>query len=98
MKGAPERIVERCSTIFINGEELSLTDEWKNKFINAYERLGGLGERALGFCDLKLPEDKFPIGFDFETNDYPITGLRFIGLVSLIDPPRYYRIQCFGFN
>lgn len=29
MKGAPERILERCSTIFINGEEKILDDDMK---------------------------------------------------------------------
>merc|ERR1712055_497430 len=32
MKGAPERILERCSTIIVDGEERPLTDEWKNSF------------------------------------------------------------------
>ena len=90
MKGAPERIVERCSTILINGEELALDEEWKKKFNNAYEKLGGLGERALGFCDFKLPTDKYPMDFPFNSDaiNFPLDGLRFIGLMSLIDPPR----------
>ena len=48
MKGAPERILDRCSTIFINGEEKPLNEEWKEAFNNAYLELGGLGERVLG--------------------------------------------------
>ena len=49
MKGAPERIMDRCSTIIVNGEEKEVTDEWKEAFNNAYMELGGLGERVLGF-------------------------------------------------
>ena len=48
MKGAPERILDLCSTILINGKELPLNDEWKTNFNLAYENLGGLGERVLG--------------------------------------------------
>lgn len=48
MKGAPERILERCSTIFVHGKEVAMTDEWKNLFNQAYLELGGLGERVLG--------------------------------------------------
>merc|ERR1712198_130989 len=32
MKGAPERILERCSTIVIDGREMPLSQEWKNAF------------------------------------------------------------------
>ena len=41
MKGAPERILERCSTIFINSEEVPLDEEMKEAFNNAYLELGG---------------------------------------------------------
>jgi len=90
MKGAPERILERCSTIMIEGEELELNDDWKDNFNNAYMELGGLGERVLGFCELVLPSDKFPVGFPFDSEEanFPLTGLRFLGLISMIDPPR----------
>jgi sodium/potassium-transporting ATPase subunit alpha len=43
MKGAPERILDRCTTILINGEEQELTEEWKTAFNTAYLELGGLG-------------------------------------------------------
>lgn len=48
MKGAPERILEKCSTIFIGGKEKILDEEMKEAFNNAYLELGGLGERVLG--------------------------------------------------
>merc|ERR1711990_890262 len=90
MKGAPERIVDRCSTIVIEGRELPLTEEWKNAFEAAYMELGGLGERVLGFCDYMLPADKYPNGYPFDAEDvnFPLEGLRFVGLMSMIDPPR----------
>ncbi len=90
MKGAPERILERCSTILVNGEEKEMTAEWKDSFNNAYLELGGLGERVLGFCDFNLPTEKYPEGFPFdaEETNFPIDGLRFCGLMSMIDPPR----------
>lgn len=48
MKGAPERILDRCSTILIHGKEQPLDEEMKDAFQNAYLELGGLGERVLG--------------------------------------------------
>ncbi|XP_069976690.1 sodium/potassium-transporting ATPase subunit alpha isoform X3 [Penaeus vannamei] len=90
MKGAPERILERCSTIYINGEEKALDEEMKEAFNNAYLELGGLGERVLGFCDYMLPTDKYPLGYPFDADavNFPVHGLRFVGLMSMIDPPR----------
>ena len=90
MKGAPERILARCSTIVINGEEKQMTDEWKEAFNNAYLELGGLGERVLGFCDFLLPADEYPEGYPFDCDDpnFPLDNLRFVGLMSMIDPPR----------
>merc|ERR1712172_316032 len=90
MKGAPERIVDRCSTIVIDGKELPLTQEWKDAFEAAYMELGGLGERVLGFCDYMLPADKYPNGYPFDAEDvnFPLEGLRFVGLMSMIAPPR----------
>merc|ERR1711887_188277 len=90
MKGAPERILERCSTIIVDGEERPLTDEWKDAFNSAYMELGGLGERVLGFCDFVLPKDKYPTGYPFDPDEenFPLEGLRFVGLMSMIDPPR----------
>uniref|UniRef100_A0A8D0C6M8 Sodium/potassium-transporting ATPase subunit alpha n=1 Tax=Scleropages formosus TaxID=113540 RepID=A0A8D0C6M8_SCLFO len=90
MKGAPERILDRCSTILIQGKEQPLDDEMKDAFQNAYLELGGLGERVLGFCHYFLPDDQFPEGFQFDTDDvnFPTENLCFVGLMSMIDPPR----------
>ena len=58
MKGAPERILDRCSTILLDGKEHEMTAEWRDSFNQAYLELGGLGERVLGFCDYLLPVDE----------------------------------------
>jgi len=90
MKGAPERILARCSTITVDGKDVPLNDEWKEAFNSAYLELGGLGERVLGFCDLVLDSEKYPEGYPFDADDanFPLEGLRFCGLMSMIDPPR----------
>jgi len=92
MKGAAERILERCDTIWVNGKDEPLNDHWKAQMEASYMELGGLGERVLGFCDFVLDEDKFPKGYDFDIEanppNFPLEGLRFVGLMSMIDPPR----------
>merc|ERR1712203_592823 len=70
--------------------ERPLTEDWKNAFETAYMELGGLGERVLGFCDYMLPADKYPAGYPYDADEenFPLEGLRFVGLMSMIDPPR----------
>merc|ERR1712128_273119 len=74
----------------VEGKELRLDDEWKDKFETAYMELGGLGERVLGFCEFRLGEKMYPKGFPFDADDinFPTEGLKFSGLISMIDPPR----------
>ncbi|XP_062816444.1 sodium/potassium-transporting ATPase subunit alpha-2-like [Anolis carolinensis] len=90
MKGAPERILDVCSTIMINGKEVNLDKTMHQAFQNAYHELGGLGERVLGFCQSYLPEKQFPRAFKFDVEkvNFPINKLCFVGLISMIDPPR----------
>ncbi|MEQ2257008.1 Sodium/potassium-transporting ATPase subunit alpha-1 [Ilyodon furcidens] len=80
----------RCSTIMIYGQEEPLDEGWKDAFQNAYLELGGLGERVLGFCHLNLSSSQFPRGFTFDCDDtnFPTEQLCFLGLISMIDPPR----------
>jgi len=90
MKGAPERILDRCNKIMSNGKIHDMTQEWKDDFETAYMDLGGRGERVLGFCHEYLDETAFPPGFEFDTEDinFPLENLTFIGLMAMIDPPR----------
>ena len=90
MKGAPERILERCTSIVIDGIDRPMTEEWKQAFNQAYMQLGGLGERVLGFCDFMLDAREYPQGYAFDPDEvnFPLDGLRFVGLMSMIDPPR----------
>ena len=89
MKGAPERILSRCSKVLIEGEEVLMDKPESRLAQEGFEKLGGLGERVLGFCHLYLPE-KFTADyqFDAETQNFPLNDLVFVGFMSLIDPPR----------
>jgi sodium/potassium-transporting ATPase subunit alpha len=87
-KGAPERVINRCSKILIDGEEVPMTEEWMKKYLESYEGLGAMGERVLGFAmkNLDLPMD-YAFTNKPEPN-FPTEDLTFVGLMSLIDPPR----------
>ncbi|XP_064444651.1 sodium/potassium-transporting ATPase subunit alpha-1 isoform X7 [Mirounga angustirostris] len=47
-------------------------------------------ENQSGFCHLFLPDEQFPEGFQFDTDEvnFPVENLCFVGLISMIDPPR----------
>lgn len=85
MKGAPERILQRCSTMLLNEKEVEMTPALRQDFEKAYLDLGGMGERVLGFCDFRLDEQKFPKGFPFDAEElnFPVENLRFVGLISV---------------
>ncbi|KAK2491857.1 hypothetical protein MC885_006638 [Smutsia gigantea] len=97
MKGAPERILEFCSSYLLKGQECPMDDEMKEAFQNAYLELGGLGERMLGFCFLNLP-NTYSKGFKFNTDEisFPMDNLCFLGLVSMIDTPPSCCAGCCG--
>ncbi|CAF1209285.1 unnamed protein product [Rotaria magnacalcarata] len=101
MKGAPEKILKNCSTIYVDGCEIEFNDYWKKQYEKAFNELSNLGERVLAFADYRLPLNKYPRDYQFDCDtinfhvnpyyenfNFPTTGLRFLGLISLIDPPR----------
>ncbi|VEL36673.1 unnamed protein product [Protopolystoma xenopodis] len=91
MKGAPERVFERCSTIYMKGKSLPIVRHVREQFDEVFLKLGGIGERVLGFADCYLPRQPYSNkNFKFDTNkvNFPIKELRFLGFVSLVDPPR----------
>ncbi|KAJ8268539.1 hypothetical protein COCON_G00137110 [Conger conger] len=51
---------------------------------------GARRESWTGFCHYILPSSQFPRGFEFDCDDpnFPTEQLCFLGLISMIDPPR----------
>ena len=82
----------RCDTILLEGKKVALTEEMKQIFTEACETLAGMGERVLGFVHLDLDPVNFPEGFHFSTDgdepNFPLENLCFVGLMSMIDPPK----------
>jgi len=54
MKGAPERILSRCSKILVKGEERDFDDDARKEVNAANDSLGKLGERVLAFARYDL--------------------------------------------
>lgn len=53
----------------------------------AYERCGFMGERVIGFAYKKVPARSVE-SYHQEDQGPPTEGLVFMGLISLVDPPR----------
>lgn len=92
VKGAPERVMNMCSTVLTKGTLEVMTDEVRNEMELINENLARRGERVLAFAQLELSRADYPVDFVFDAEasppNFPITGLTLIGFVSLIDPPR----------
>lgn len=88
MKGAPEAILARCTTFLKNGVERKIDDEFHLDFQNAYERFAFLGERVLGFAYKTFKGPLDDSNFEVGKAALPKEELVFLGLISLVDPPR----------
>lgn len=86
LKGAPERVLERCSTIAHGNETQELTEEIRNTYTKSCYDLANNGERVLGFADLELSSKKFPSGFTFSADppNFPLANLRLVNSNILI--------------
>lgn len=92
LKGAPEVIINWCSEYSDRGQPIPIDERFHHEFEEACLLFGSMGERVLGFAMMELPLSDFPPErdhlFNKEAKNYPTAGLRFLGLISLIDPPK----------
>ena len=97
LKGAPERVLALCGSRLADasssGETVPLDDLFLAQFEETYRQYGSEGERVLAFADLELDPDQFGADFKFISATLEQTirlegRLRFLGLVSMMDPPR----------
>jgi len=77
MKGAPERILNRCSKILVNGEQIDFTEELRAKVNKANSDFGKLGERVLACAFADMPADKFSKeSYQFDVKTWKNWGLK----------------------
>jgi sodium/potassium-transporting ATPase subunit alpha len=93
IKGAPEKIWKFCTRILYEGRFKNIDKEENDKFAAINLRFGKNGERVLGFAKLHLNKEKYPKGYAFNTSNpdnfnFPVEGFVFVGLLSLMDPPK----------
>ncbi|MCQ2556002.1 MAG: HAD-IC family P-type ATPase, partial [Clostridia bacterium] len=79
-KGAPERILEHCTNILINGQVAPLTEDLKNKIKAQNNKMSDEALRVIAFAYKKLDA--------FNPNDNLEHGMVFLGLCGMMDNPR----------
>ena len=79
-KGAPDVIIKRCSTILINGIKEPITKGHLDAIEKENQRCANNGLRVLGFAYKDYRGNQVTLEDEHD--------LTFIGLVSLMDPPR----------
>jgi magnesium-transporting ATPase (P-type) len=67
MKGAPERILNRCTKILIDGQEIEFNEDIRKEVNDANTQFGKLGERVLAFARMELD----PKIFNKDDPEYP---------------------------
>ncbi|KAI1698347.1 haloacid dehalogenase-like hydrolase domain-containing protein [Ditylenchus destructor] len=87
MKGAPEIVIQKCSTILTSDEESELTENKSNEFQQAYNTFGEHGRRVIGFAHKHFNAPS-SIKFNVDEGNFPLNGLVFVGVCAIMDPPR----------
>lgn len=91
IKGAPERILNLCSTILLNGEVRQFDRSSRDTMAKIFEHLAAMGERVLGFAEMyvnDMDEEVFEDSGHTKVNMAKANRFTLLGLISLIDPPR----------
>ncbi|CAF1191376.1 unnamed protein product [Adineta steineri] len=104
LKGAPDIVIQRCSTYKKNNDEIASLDiDIKKMLFNRQEDLGKNGNRVIAMCQQELTQQQYDNMMknyndkqrsqllevnNEDLNGFPSDNYCFIGLFSLFDPPR----------
>ncbi|KAK0412533.1 hypothetical protein QR680_006268 [Steinernema hermaphroditum] len=87
MKGAPEVVIQKCSTIATADGEVALDEDATMSFQDAYDHFGNNGRRVIGFAKTKFTTFE-NTKFAFDELNFPLEELQFVGISAIMDPPR----------
>ena len=90
VKGAPESVLDRCTSVMVHGKVIPLTAELRNILLAQMVSYGTTGLRTLAFAYADV-QDLDPTHYHSQnTSDYLRfeQNLVFVSLVGMLDPPR----------
>jgi Ca2+-transporting ATPase len=82
-KGAVDSLLNVCDRVYINGEIVPMTPDWRTRIEATNNQLAQDGLRVLGMALHRWPE--LPTIWEPEAVEH---NLVFVGMVGIIDPPR----------
>ncbi|MEM3957623.1 MAG: cation-translocating P-type ATPase [Thermoproteota archaeon] len=88
MKGAPEKVLEKCTHIHELNEVKELTEERREEILRVNDEMAGNGLRVLGLAYKRAVKDT-----DILDEKTVESNMIFLGLVGMIDPPREEAIK-----
>ncbi len=91
VKGAPDVLLQNCSRLLVNGEEVPLGREELKKILEVNDSLAKQALRVLGCAYRVMPS--LPEKMEASSIE---KDLIFTGLVAMIDPPRSEAIEAMG--
>jgi len=83
VKGSPERILNLCSFIHLEGKKKRINQKQRRLLFNKNEEMANQGLRVLGMAYKELPDKATSYDEDDLEKD-----LVFVGFVGMLDPPR----------
>ncbi|KAK7688841.1 hypothetical protein QCA50_007530 [Cerrena zonata] len=91
IKGAPERVLAKCTTYLKDGKMLPITDEFRKEYDEAYNYMASRGHRVIANAQKLLSSPEYNPNTPFAKTDgnYPSAEYCFISLTSLEDPPKH---------
>ncbi len=83
VKGSPERVLELCKFIYLEGKERRLDMKYRSEILSKNEEMANQGLRVLGLAYKELPDKMF-----IYSEQNLEKELVFAGFVGMLDPPR----------
>lgn len=90
VKGAPESVLDRCTSVLVHGKTIPLTTELRNHLLQKTVSYGSEGLRTLALAFTNVQDIDSSHYLSESTADYARfeRDLTFVSLVGMLDPPR----------
>ncbi|CAA7265392.1 unnamed protein product [Cyclocybe aegerita] len=90
VKGAPESVLERCTSVIVNGKTIPLTSALKASLLKSTVAYGSNGLRTLALAYRDVQDIDSTHYLSESSKDYARfeQNLTFVSLVGMLDPPR----------
>ncbi|KAG5647125.1 hypothetical protein DXG03_001080 [Asterophora parasitica] len=90
VKGAPESVLERCTSVLVNGKTIPLTPALRASLLERTSSFGSNGLRTLALAFVNVQDIDADHYHSDSTKDYARfeQNLTFVSIVGMLDPPR----------